>query len=126
MTDVDAEPEPNAHYRDIAAQAFAECASHDMWFPKANPGATTALARHIQRWKLELPDVIDGVRKMYADNGSGFRPLPKDIIDAARAIRRERAEREDRDQRNARADRIDAKLQARIDAVAAQKAIPNA
>jgi hypothetical protein len=54
-----------------------------------------------------------GVTKMYADNGSGFRPLPKDLVDAARAIRRERAERESTEEREAREDRRDAALDAR-------------
>ncbi len=107
-----ADHEPSPHYRNIAAQAFAECAAHDMWFPKANPAATAALAIHLERWKLEHNDVIAGVRKMYTDNGSGFRPLPKDIVDASRAVRADRTERETTAERQAREDARDAQLEA--------------
>ena len=57
--------------------------------------------------------MLDGVTKMYADNGSGFRPLPKDLTDAARAVRRERTERESDTERQAREDRRDAELNQR-------------
>lgn len=92
MTDMDFTP--SQEYLSIASSALAACAEEDLWFPKPNPAVTVAWARHLQFWKFERRDVIAGVRKMYEDNGSGFRPLPKDIVGAARFIRAERAKSE--------------------------------
>lgn len=97
----------------IAAQVLSRCAANDPWFPQPNRATAIAWAEHIARWKIELPDALEGVSKMYADNGSGFRPLPKDFCDAARAVRRVRTESESREEREAREDRRDAALQQR-------------
>lgn len=74
-------------YHQIAALALAKCAAYDPWFPKASQAIVDSWAEQIERYKFDLPTVLKGVTKMYADNGSGFRPLPKDLTDAARAIR---------------------------------------
>lgn len=101
----------NAH--EIAAQALAKCAAYDPWFPQPNRATVEAWAEQIQYWKLGIEDVLNGVRKMYADNGSGFRPLPKDLVDAARAVRADRTQRESAEEREAREDRQDAALEHR-------------
>ena len=98
---------------ETAAQALAKCAAYDPWFPQPNRATVAAWAEQIAHWKLELPDVLAGVAKMYADNGSGFRPLPKDLVDAARAIRADRTQRESAAKREAREDRRDAALERR-------------
>jgi hypothetical protein len=100
------------HHR-TAALALAKCAAYDPWFPKASKAIVDSWAEQIARYQLDVPDVLAGVAKMYADNGSGFRPLPKDLTDAARAVRRERTERESAAERQAREDRRDAALEAR-------------
>lgn len=99
-------------YRYIASRALAFCAGHDPWFPQPNRATVEAWAGQIARRELGLEDVLAGVEKMYADHGDGFRPLPKDLIDAAIAIRRDRTERESREEREAREDRRDAELEA--------------
>jgi hypothetical protein len=80
-------------YKQVAALALAKCAAYDPWFPKASQAIVDSWAEQVEKYKLELPDVLAGVTKMYSENGSGFRPLPKDLIDAARSIRRDRMER---------------------------------
>jgi hypothetical protein len=80
-------------YRQTAALALAKCAAYDPWFPKASQAIVESWAEQIEHYKLEVPDVLAGVSKMYADNGSGYRPLPKDLTDAARAIRLDRSDR---------------------------------
>jgi hypothetical protein len=120
------------NHRQTAALALAKCAAYDPWFPKASQAIVDSWAEQIQRYQLEVPDVLAGVAKMYSDNGSGFRPLPKDLTDAARAIRRDRTERESDAERRSREDRHDAALEARnrahlaqlVDQVADTKAIP--
>lgn len=98
---------------ETAAQALAKCAAYDPWFPQPNRATVAAWAEQIDHWKLDLPDVLAGVAKMYSDNGAGFRPLPKDLIDAARAIRADRTQRESAAEREAREDRRDAELERR-------------
>lgn len=98
---------------DTAAKALAKCAAYDPWFPQPNRATVAAWAEQIDRWNLGIEDVLAGVTKMYADNGSGFRPLPKDLVDAARAIRADRTQRESRAEREAREDRRDAELEQR-------------
>lgn len=100
-------------YRQTAAMALAKCAAYDPWFPKASEAIVISWAEQIERHKLLLPDVLDGVAKMYADNGSGFRPLPRDLTDAARAVRRDRTEREDTAIRQLREDQRDEALDRR-------------
>ena len=78
---------------DTAAKALAKCAAYDPWFPQPNRATVQAWAEQIARYQLDLPDVLDGVTKMYSDNGSGFRPLPKDLVEASRAVRKDRSER---------------------------------
>lgn len=96
-------------YKQIAALALAKCAAYDPWFPKASQAIVDSWAEQIKIYKLELPDVLAGVTKMYSENGSGFRPLPKDLVDAARSIRRDRTERESDEDRWAREATLDAR-----------------
>lgn len=105
-------------HRRTAALALAKCAAYDPWFPKASQAIVDSWGEQIERYNLDIADVLAGVAKMYADNGSGFRPLPKDLTDAARAIRRDRTERESDAERQAREDRRDAQLnQRRLEAI---------
>lgn len=110
-------------YHQTAARALAKCAAYDPWFPQPNRATVEAWAEQIAEYKLSDADVLEGVKIAYRDNGSGFRPLPRDIVQAARAIRRDRAEQEPTAEREAREDRRDAALEARIAALAASKAI---
>lgn len=100
-------------YQQIAALALAKCAAYDPWFPKASQAIVDSWAEQLRHHRLELPDVLAGVTKMYSENGSGFRPLPKDLTDAARAVRRDRTERESTEERQAREDARDAELDRR-------------
>lgn len=100
-------------YRDTAARALALCAAHDPWFPQPNALTVQAWAERIAEYQLTAIDTLDGVRIAYRDHGSGFRPLPHDIVQAARRARSERAQRESAAQRRDREDRQDARLAAR-------------
>lgn len=119
-------------YRAIAAHALAKCAANDPWFPQPNRATVEAWAEHIEHWQLGLDDVLTAVTKMYADNASPFRPLPKDLIAAARSVRSIRTESETPAEREAREDRRDAALESRNRGRLAEmiggfgRAIPNA
>lgn len=80
------------NFTQIAADALAKCAGYDPWFPKPAQATVNAWAEQIAIYKLDRADVLAGVAMMYRDNGAGFKPLPKDMIQAAREIRRQRAE----------------------------------
>lgn len=110
----------NDDYRQTAARALAKCAAYDPWFPQPNRATVEAWAEQIAEYRLADSDVLDGVKIAYRDNGSGFRPLPKDIIQVARQCRRERCERESESERRAREDRRDIALESRNQARLAQ------
>jgi hypothetical protein len=91
----------------MAAAVLAKCASKDPFFPKPSAALALGWGEEFEKWNLTTDDLLAGVTKAYSDNGNGFRPLPKDIVDAARAIRRDRSDREsdaDREKREARND----------------------
>lgn len=81
-------------YKQTAALALAKCAAYDPWFPKASQATVDAWAEAIEEYRLEIGDVLAGVKLAYRDNGSGFKPLPRDIVQAARMARKDRTDRE--------------------------------
>lgn len=97
-------------YHQTAAHALAKCAAYDPWFPQPNRATVEAWAEQIAEYQLHEDDVLEGVKIAYRDNGSGFRPLPKDIVQSARQIRRDRAERETTEERETREDQRDIAL----------------
>ncbi|WP_238840807.1 hypothetical protein [Prescottella equi] len=107
---------PSRYYVNAAAQVLTMCASYDPWFPKppeqdAGPSSVVyAWAGQFERHKLTRQDLLAGVSLAYDANGSGFKPLPADIIGFARKVRRERANAEGPEARAAREAALDAKL----------------
>lgn len=71
---------------EVARQVLARCAAHDPWFPNPDPMVVATWAQQFTESRLRGQALIEGVFRAYRDNGSGFRPLPKDIIVAARAV----------------------------------------
>lgn len=106
-------PNPTPAHQQAAAKALALCAANDPWFPQPNRATVAAWSEQIAIYNLDEADVLAGVRIAYRDNGSGFRPLPRDIVQAGVAIRRDRADRETTADREAREDRQDAARDAR-------------
>ena len=100
-------------YHQTAARALAKCAAYDPWFPQPNRATVEAWAEQIAEYQLDEADVLDGVKLAYRDNGSGFRPLPRDIVQAARQARADRTQRESATARRAREDRQDLALENR-------------
>jgi hypothetical protein len=108
-----------------------------------------------EKHRLDEHDLLAGVVLVYDQHGSGYRPLPKDIIDGARSIRRERTERwtdedwaryealcdskagakplrvveppkpDQDDEQDARADIIAARIAEHVEAIAKAKTIPH-
>lgn len=73
----------------VAAAVLAKCASKDPFFPKPSASLAIGWGEEFEDWNLTPEQLAKGVTRAYHDHGNGFRPLPKDIIDAARTVRRE-------------------------------------
>jgi hypothetical protein len=110
-------------YTKVAAAVLAKCATKDPFFPKPSPALALGWGEEFECWNLTVEDLLAGVTKAYRDNGNGFRPLPKDIVDAARAIRRDRSDREDNEARALREERNDRKALDNIIRRTGQRAI---
>ena len=108
---------------DIARATLAKCSGNDPWFPKPSESVVLAWAEHIERHRLDWPCMSEAVTLAYEQNGAGFRPLPKDVIEFARKVRRERAERETAVERGAREDRMDRRLEMMIQQFADRRSI---
>jgi hypothetical protein len=109
------------NYPQLAALVLAKCAAYDPYLTEPTEETARAWAEQFELYSLTLPDLMAGVTRIYRDNGSGYRPLPKDITDAARAIRRDRAERESTEDRQQREDRNDARVLGEISRFTEQK-----
>ncbi len=101
------------NYPQMAALVLAKCAAYDPYLTEPTKETCLAWAEQFERYDLDLPDLMAGVTRIYAENGSGYRPLPKDITDAARAGRSDRTQRESTAARQAREDQRDAALDRR-------------
>lgn len=78
------------NYPAIAAAVYQACNHFDPYLPPLSTDMAHAWGRLFQRHRLSTADLLAAVDKVYDEHGSGYRPLPKDIVEAARAIRRER------------------------------------
>jgi hypothetical protein len=105
------------NYPQIAALVLAKCAAYDPYLTEPTEETARAWAEQFELYSLTLDDLLAGVTRIYRDNGSGYRPLPKDITDAARGIRHDRSERESEGERRAREAAIDAKAEGRREAI---------
>lgn len=78
---------------DAARKVLGKCAANDPWFPQPNDATAYAWGEQFMICNLPVDDLLAGVTRVYASHGSGFRPLPADVIAAAREVRRDRAQR---------------------------------
>jgi hypothetical protein len=78
------------NYAQIAALVYQACNAYDAYMPPLSPEMAKAWGKNFQKYNLSLDDLLKGVDRVYDAHGSGYRPLPKDISDAARTERRER------------------------------------
>lgn len=78
------------NYAQIAAAVYQACNSYDPYLPQLSVDMAQAWGRLFEKHKLAPDLLLKAVDRVYGEHGSGYRPLPKDIVDAARAIRREK------------------------------------
>lgn len=104
---------------------LAKCAANDPWFPQPSEPLILAWAEQFGIANLAVEDLLAGVTAVYAHHGSGFRPLPADIIGAARGIVRDRFERSALADRAPREQLIDAKVAEHVAEIADALAMPD-
>lgn len=77
-----------------ARDVLQKCAAYDPWFPHPTKAILLAWAEQIAISRLSRDDLLAGVTFCYHNRGDGFKPLPADVLLAARTIRQDRAMRE--------------------------------
>lgn len=77
------------NYAQIAAVVYQACNAYDPYLPPLSEELARAWGKQFEKFKLSADLLLRGVDRVYEEHGSGYRPLPKDISDAARAIRRD-------------------------------------
>ena len=105
----------------IGALVLTKCAAHDPWFPNGGEAMAIAWGDIFARYGLQLTDLIEGVSIAYCENGSGFKPLPADIVKTTRRVRRERLDRMTSDERRAYEDELDRRIDDKIAALEAAR-----
>lgn len=92
---------PNS--RQVAARALAKCQANDPYFPNVGDAMVLAWSEHLERHGILDYELVEAaVFKMYDEHDSGFRPLPKDLVAAARSIRKTVTEDETEREKNLR------------------------
>jgi hypothetical protein len=79
-------PNPEASARKV----LAKITSYDQWFAKPGVSIVAAWAKQIAATNLTDDELLDGVDEVYRVKEGGFRPLPADVLNAARRLRKER------------------------------------
>ncbi|UBV14845.1 hypothetical protein [Mycolicibacterium fortuitum] len=79
-------------YPAMAAGIYQACTAYDQYLPTLTDPVAMAWAKVFQRYNLGPDELMAAVDKLYAERGSGWRPLPGDIAQTARALRTERAD----------------------------------
>ena len=82
------------NYPQVAAAVYQVCTTYDQYLPQLSADVARSWAKVFAYYALTAEELIEGVDRLYADQGAGYRPLPADIAKCARALRREHAERE--------------------------------
>jgi hypothetical protein len=73
-----------------ARKVLAKITSYDQWFAKPGVSIVAAWAKQIAATNLTDEELLDGVDEVYRIKEGGFRPLPADVLNAARRLRKER------------------------------------
>lgn len=113
------------NYDQIAAGVYQACTAYDQYLPALSVDVAKAWARAFQKYNLSARDLLAGVDQLYAERGSGYRPLPADITQAARLIRKERTEREPAAALSARQEALAVKAREDAEDLAIRKGITN-
>ena len=108
-----------------ARKVLAKIAATDPYFAKPSEAIVKAWGEQIAATNLTDDELLDGVAALYAVKESGFRPLPADVLNAARRLRRERFERQPLEDIEAANDTLDAKLAPLIVELAEYKTVPD-
>lgn len=109
-----------------ATAVLAKISAYDPWYAKPSEAIAKAWAEQIALTNLEPADLLAGVTECYRTRGDGFRPLPADVIGAAKALRQDRFQRQPLDALEAHNDSLDERLKPRILELAESKTVDQA
>ncbi|MCG7592415.1 hypothetical protein [Mycobacterium sp. PSTR-4-N] len=112
------------NYPQIAAAVYQACTTYDQYLPQLSEDVARAWAKTFARFGLTAEQLIRGVDAVYAERGNGYRPLPADIAQAARAIRQDERMREPAAVRDRRMEGLAAKAAEDVVALAERKGVP--
>lgn len=70
----------NDEWKQTAALVLAKCAANDPWFPNGGESVVLAWAEVFKKSEMQRIDLIGGVTLAYMEHGSGFKPLPADLV----------------------------------------------
>lgn len=76
-----------------ARLVLAKCSAIDPWFPQPSESTMLGWAQQFGLVNLDTQDLLDAVTSVYANATSGFKPLPADVVNAARVARQDRMAR---------------------------------
>lgn len=75
------------NYAQIAAAVYQACNAFDPYLPKLSVEMAQAWGRQFEKYQFTAEELLRAVDTVYEEHGSGYRPLPKDITDAAKKNR---------------------------------------
>lgn len=76
-----------------ARLVLAKCSAIDPWFPEPSESTMLGWAEQFGLVNFDTQELLDAVSSVYARATSGFKPLPADVINAARLARQDRTAR---------------------------------
>ena len=82
------------NYQQIAAAVYQRCNHFDPYLPALSSDLARAWGGLFEKHRLSQDDLLAAVETIYDQHGNGYRPMPADIIGAARAIRQDRFQRQ--------------------------------
>jgi hypothetical protein len=118
-------PTPPAAAIQAARDVLTKCAAYDPWFPHPTEALILAWAEQIALTNLTRDELLAGVTDCYRTHGAGFKPLPADIIGAAKTLRHDHFMRQPLDVIEATTHHTDARLAPIIAELATATSIPD-
>jgi hypothetical protein len=94
------------NHEQIAAGVYQRCNHFDPYLPPLSADLARAWGSLFAKHRLNQDDLLAAVDTVYETHGNGYRPMPADIITAAKTLRQDRFQRQPLDDIEAHNDRL--------------------
>jgi hypothetical protein len=94
------------NHEQIAAGIYQRCNHFDPYLPPLSADLARAWGSLFAKHRLNQDDLLAAVDTVYETHGGGYRPMPADIISAAKTLRQDRFQRQPLDDIEAHNDRL--------------------